>query len=118
MFPPSAFFLGARKRAHRHAGGSATVARRSKELSFDSPTRYKSIGSATLGASRALAPAMHFSGARGVGHEWNAKAEPSIGFSIAVLRQTLALFHPGNRLLDAQQDSSDLTAGGPLDEAD
>ena len=56
--------------------------------------------------------------ARGVCHEWNAEPEPSDRFSIAVLQKTLSYFRPGNRLLDAQQDSSNLTACRSLDEAD
>jgi hypothetical protein len=42
----------------------------------------------------------------------------SIRFPIAVPRKRFPFFHSANRLLDAQQDSSDLNTGGPLDEVD
>jgi hypothetical protein len=39
---------------------------------------------------------MHFSGARGISHEWNAKPEQIIGFSITILRKKFPFSHPGN----------------------
>src|SRR4029077_13105250 len=51
-------------------------------------------------------------------NEWNAKPERSIEFPTSVLGKALSFFHSGNRLVDAQQDSSDLATGGPPDAAD
>jgi RNA polymerase sigma factor (sigma-70 family) len=59
-FAVQQYFFGAAKRARYRKHGSATLAARFKGRSSGPPSRYKSVRSASFGASLTLAPVMHF----------------------------------------------------------